>query len=155
MTLTRETIASRMPSCLQGGRDDVGMVAAIKSEWWPASNRNGGRDQVGISGRLASESAFLTRARHELNILVHIIFPIISTVALFLVLYYSLVPLPAPPVSYAPLIGLVLFVAGLAVLWKLHSRRDSGWKTLSEYIVDADTTPSVDPGKVAAPISVR
>jgi predicted dehydrogenase len=33
------------------------MVAAIKSEWWPASNRNGGRDQVGISGRLASESA--------------------------------------------------------------------------------------------------
>ena len=33
------------------------MVAEIKSEWWPASNRNGGRDQVGIGGRLASESA--------------------------------------------------------------------------------------------------
>jgi hypothetical protein len=32
-------------------------VAAIKSEWWPASDRNGGRDQVGIGGRLASESA--------------------------------------------------------------------------------------------------
>jgi hypothetical protein len=33
------------------------MVAEIKSEWWPASNRNGGRHQVGIGGRLASESA--------------------------------------------------------------------------------------------------
>jgi hypothetical protein len=33
------------------------MVAEIKSEWWPPSNRNGGRLQVGIGGRLASESA--------------------------------------------------------------------------------------------------
>ena len=24
--------------------------AAIKSEWWPASERNGGRDQLGIGG---------------------------------------------------------------------------------------------------------
>ena len=36
------------------------MVAAIKSEWWPASDRNGGRDQVGIGGRLASESAIIS-----------------------------------------------------------------------------------------------
>jgi hypothetical protein len=32
-------------------------VAGIKSEWWPASNRNGGRHQIGIPGRLPSESA--------------------------------------------------------------------------------------------------
>ena len=31
-------------------------VAGIKSEWWPASNRNGGRHQIGIPGRLPSES---------------------------------------------------------------------------------------------------
>jgi transposase InsO family protein len=31
-------------------------VAGIKLEWWPASNRNGGRDQIGMPGRDASES---------------------------------------------------------------------------------------------------
>ncbi len=34
-------------------------VAGIKSEWWPASNRNGGRHQIGIPGRLPSESTFM------------------------------------------------------------------------------------------------
>jgi len=32
-------------------------VAGFISEWWPASNRYGGRDQVGISGRIESEIA--------------------------------------------------------------------------------------------------
>src|ERR1019366_10494169 len=58
VTLTRETTSSPgCPLALRGGRDEVGMVAAIKSECWPASDRNGGRNQVGIGGRLASESA--------------------------------------------------------------------------------------------------
>jgi IS5 family transposase len=33
-------------------------VAAIKSEWWPGSSWNGGRHQIGIGGRLGSESAY-------------------------------------------------------------------------------------------------
>jgi amino acid transporter len=110
---------------------------------------------VYLMGNIGVARFFLTRARQELNVLIHIIFPIVSTIALLLVLYYSLVPLPAPPVSYAPLIGLVLFLAGLAVLWKLHSRRDSRWKTLSQYVLDADATTPVDPRKLAAPISAR
>jgi predicted transcriptional regulator len=32
-------------------------VAGFKSEWWPESNRNGGRLQIGIPGRIASEFA--------------------------------------------------------------------------------------------------
>src|SRR5208282_1985769 len=31
-----------------GGRLQIGMVAGIKSEWWPASNRNRRPDCVGI-----------------------------------------------------------------------------------------------------------
>jgi len=47
-----------LPSCLaEGGRDQIGMVAAIKSVGSPRSGRNGGRDQIGIPGRLALESA--------------------------------------------------------------------------------------------------
>ncbi|MGY3409917.1 hypothetical protein ACVWZV_006030 [Bradyrhizobium sp. GM5.1] len=34
------------------------MPAGFISEWWPASNRNDGRLQVGIPGRNKSESAF-------------------------------------------------------------------------------------------------
>jgi len=34
-----------------------GRVAGIRLEWWPPSNRNSGRDQIGIPGRLALESA--------------------------------------------------------------------------------------------------
>ncbi|MGJ0535131.1 AAA family ATPase [Methylocystis sp.] len=33
-------------------------MAGFISEWWPASNRNGGRNEIGIPGRLASEFAF-------------------------------------------------------------------------------------------------
>jgi uncharacterized protein with PIN domain len=32
-------------------------VAGFISEWWPASNRNAGRLQFGIGGRIASEFA--------------------------------------------------------------------------------------------------
>jgi hypothetical protein len=32
-------------------------VAGFISEWWPTSNRNGGRLQIGIGGRIASEFA--------------------------------------------------------------------------------------------------
>jgi hypothetical protein len=34
------------------------MAAGFISEWWPASNRNGGRLQIGKPGRHKSESAF-------------------------------------------------------------------------------------------------
>ena len=32
-------------------------MAGFISEWWPESNRNGGRHQIGIPGRIASEFA--------------------------------------------------------------------------------------------------
>ena len=34
-------------------------MAGFISEWWPESNRNGGRHQIGIPGRIASEFACL------------------------------------------------------------------------------------------------
>ena len=33
------------------------MPAGFISEWWPASNRNAGRHQIGIGGRIESEFA--------------------------------------------------------------------------------------------------
>ena len=43
----------------------AGRVAGFKSEWWPTSNRNGGRLRLGIPGRLQSESA--PNVRHKLS----------------------------------------------------------------------------------------
>jgi hypothetical protein len=40
-------------------------LAGFISEWWPTSNRNGGRLQIGISGRIASEFAIRMPKRRK------------------------------------------------------------------------------------------
>ena len=90
---------------------------------------------VYLMGNIGVARFFLTRQRRELNVLIHLVFPAISTVALLLGLYYSLVPLPDPQVSYAPEIALVLFVTGLLVLWRLQVSADTRWKKLSQEVV--------------------
>jgi hypothetical protein len=52
-------LLTRMPFGGSGGPILIGIVAGFIPEWWPASNRNAGRLQVGIPGRLKSESARL------------------------------------------------------------------------------------------------
>ena len=47
---------TKTPTLLRS-RKLIGMPAGFISEWWPASNRNGGRLHVGIPGRNKSESA--------------------------------------------------------------------------------------------------
>lgn len=97
---------------------------------------------VYFMGNIGVARFFLTVQRRELNVLVHLIFPVISSVALFLVLYYSLVPLPDPPLSYAPAIAATLFVTGLLVLWRLQNSRNTSWKTLAQEVV----TPAEEAG---------
>ena len=46
-----------------------GRVAAFKSEPWPASFRNGGRHQIGMPGRNASEFARLSWLEKETLVL--------------------------------------------------------------------------------------
>lgn len=48
---------TKTPPSQKPGRKLIGMPAGFISEWWPASNRNGGRLHVGIPGRNKSESA--------------------------------------------------------------------------------------------------
>jgi hypothetical protein len=38
-------------------------VAGFISEWWPTSNRNGGRHQIAIGGRIASEFAVVLQIK--------------------------------------------------------------------------------------------
>ena len=45
------------PRGADGEGRDPPQVAGFKSERWPASNRNGGRHEIGIGGRIESEFA--------------------------------------------------------------------------------------------------
>ncbi len=89
-------------------------------------------------GNIGVVRFFMTVRRQDFNPVLHLIFPIISTVALFVVAYYSLVPLPAAPVSYAPIVAVVMLALGFAVLIKLRLGGGQGWKTLSKAVVELD-----------------
>lgn len=68
---------------------------------------------------LMNIAAFLFFRRHhpdEFNVWAYVVAPIVSTAALLLIAYYSIVPLPAFPVLLAPFIALLYVVIGLVVL---------------------------------------
>jgi len=90
---------------------------------------------VYVMGNIGVMRLFLGRARHEFNPVVHIVFPVVSTVALLLVLYLSLVPLPDPPISYAPWMAAFLLAAGLLLLWRLRRQPCEEWRTLCGSII--------------------
>ncbi len=57
---------TKTPNSPKTGRRLIGTPAGFKSEWWPTSDRNGGRLQIGIPGRNESESATIPAARRRL-----------------------------------------------------------------------------------------
>ena len=61
----------------------------------------------------------------EFNPWFHLIFPLLSTGALIWVGYKSVVPLPPPPVGYAPILAGAWFLVGV-VVWILKRTRFNG-----------------------------
>ena len=45
---------------------------------------------------------YFRERQHEFNVVLHAIFPLLGTLALFFVAYSSLSPWPPPPIGYAP-----------------------------------------------------
>ena len=58
----------------------------------------------------------------EFNFFLHLLLPLVSTASLIWVTYKSVVPLPDPPVRYAPMIALGWLIAGVVVMFKQSSR---------------------------------
>jgi amino acid transporter len=97
-------------------------------------------------------AAFLFfRKRHpeEFSIWAHIIAPIISTVALIVIGYNSIVPLPTFPVLLAPFIAAAYVLGGLAVLFGRNLRR--GHRT---WMTHAGELPDIDEPVTATPIGL-
>jgi amino acid transporter len=68
---------------------------------------------------LANVAAVLfVRSRHpgEFGVLAYVLCPLISTAALFTIGYNSVVPLPDPPIAFAPLLAGAYLLLGAAVL---------------------------------------
>src|SRR5260370_17139407 len=65
---------------------------------------------------------YATEKRAEWNTLVHLVFPVLSTVAMLFVGYKSVVPLPDPPARYALFVFLGYTALGGALLAYLKSR---------------------------------
>ena len=70
---------------------------------------------------------YFRERRDEFNPVLHAIFPLIGTVALFFVAYSSLSPWPLPPVGYAPEVVGAWFALGLLALLVLHLMGKDDW----------------------------
>jgi amino acid transporter len=65
----------------------------------------------------------------EFSFLLHFFLPLLSTISLLWVAYKSAVPLPEPPVRYAPILAAVWLLVGIVVV--LTVRRAAGTPLLA------------------------
>lgn len=81
------------------------------------------------------------RTQHpsEFSVAKYVVAPVISTVALVLIAYNSLHPLPDMPIRLAPFIALGYFLAGFAVLYGRNMRPGkTGWMARAGQLPDVD-----------------
>jgi amino acid transporter len=79
---------------------------------------------------MANLGAFLyyrRERRAEFSYWLHVIFPVLSTVALLWIGYKTIHPFPAAPNNWAPIIVAGWFVAGLVVLLIMRARGREAW----------------------------
>jgi amino acid transporter len=70
---------------------------------------------------------YLTEKRAEFNPLLHVVLPVVASIAVGYVGYKSVVPLPAAPVKYAPLIGIGWLLIGAGLLLWQNARGNKEW----------------------------
>jgi amino acid transporter len=82
---------------------------------------------VYVIANVAVFAYYTWQRRSEFNILLHVIFPLISTGALIYALVYSFIPFPASPDKWAPLIDGIWLALGIAILAVMWFRRNDAW----------------------------
>lgn len=111
---------------------------------------------VYLLGNIGVVRFFRTTQRAAFNPWLHLLFPVVSSIALLWVAWKSLDPLPAAPVRYAPIVAGLWVVFGLLTLWGLHRSGRQEWKTLSRQIFDdrVDAPPTINTVGSGAPAPV-
>jgi amino acid transporter len=71
------------------------------------------------AGNLGVFRLYWREHRSEFNIFLHVICPLLSTIALVAVAYYSNVPLPSGAVGWVPFVVAAWLIIGIGVVWWL------------------------------------
>jgi amino acid transporter len=82
---------------------------------------------VYVMANVAVFAFYFRQRRSDFNIILHVVFPLISTAALIYALVYSFIPFPASPYDKAPLIDGLWLVLGVIVLAVMWIRGNDGW----------------------------
>jgi amino acid transporter len=102
---------------------------------------------VYVIANVAVFAYYFRQRRPEFNIILHVVFPLVSTAALIYALVYSFIPFPASPYSYAPLIDGLWLLLGLVVLAVMWVRHNDRWLLTAGAALgegdDTDTAPAV------------
>lgn len=92
-----------------------------------------------IMMNIAAFLFFRKRVPGEFSIWAHVIAPIISTAALIVIGYNSIVPLPAAPILFAPFIAAAYVISGLVILFARNLRPGKrGWMEHAGELPDID-----------------
>src|ERR1700722_1230258 len=97
---------------------------------------------VYLLGNIGVVRFFRTTERRHFNPLLHLLFPVASSVALLWVAWKSLDPLPAAPVRYAPIVAGIWLIFGALVLLHLRRSGREDWKTLSQQVFEDQPVPA-------------
>jgi len=82
---------------------------------------------VYCAGNLGVYRFFRHEHKQEFNIFFHAIFPLVSTIALLWVGYKSILPLPEPPLRYAPILVAGWLLVGAILLIYMYYRGNESW----------------------------
>jgi amino acid transporter len=82
---------------------------------------------VYVMANAAVFAFYFRQRRSDFNIILHVVFPLISTAALIYALVYSFIPFPASPYKYAPLIDGLWLLLGIVVLAVMRIRGSEEW----------------------------
>ncbi len=87
-------------------------------------------------GNLGVFLFYLKERPQDFQPILHALLPLISSAAILWVAYKSVVPLPTPPISYAPVIVAVWFVAGGMVLIVMKLTGKEQWLLRAGSVAD-------------------
>lgn len=98
---------------------------------------------------------YLTERRADLNPFLHIILPIVGSAAVAYVGFRSVVPLPAAPVKYAPIVLVVYLAIGGALLLYHYARGNKEWLIKAQMAMEEtnDVHAPVETGAAGRPPS--
>jgi amino acid transporter len=82
---------------------------------------------VYVMANVAVFAYYFWQRRSEFNVILHVVFPVISSAGLIYALVYSFIPFPASPYKYAPLIDGLWLLLGVIVLVVMRVRKNEAW----------------------------